>query len=61
VRSLFRMLEILGIPSKLSAYGVTKEDIPRFTASTMTITRLFFWNPRNLTEEDIKAIYHQAL
>ncbi|HEY83349.1 MAG TPA: iron-containing alcohol dehydrogenase [Dehalococcoidia bacterium] len=61
VSSLFRMLELLGIPSKLSTYGVTKEDIPKFTAGAMTMTRLFVWNPRNLTEEDIKAIYRQAL
>ena len=60
VNGLFRLLELLGIPSKISAYGVNKEDIPRLTAGAMKMTRLFAWNPRNLTEEDVKNIYTGA-
>jgi len=60
VNSLLRLLELLGIPSKISAYGVTKEDIPRLAAGAMKITRLFAGNPRDLTEEDVKGIYAAA-
>lgn len=61
VNSLLKLLEILGISSKISTYGVTKEDIPRLTDRTMKITRLFVWNPRDLMEEDVKNIYTNAL
>jgi len=61
VNSLLRLLELLGIPSKISAYGVTNEDIPGLTAGAMKLTRLFEWNPRDLTEEDVKNIYISAL
>jgi len=60
VNSLLRLLELLGIPSKISAYGVTREDIPRFTTGAMKMTRLFVWNPRDLTEEEVKGIYTAA-
>ncbi|MEE9399708.1 MAG: iron-containing alcohol dehydrogenase [Dehalococcoidales bacterium] len=61
VNNLLKLLEILGISSKISTYGVTKEDIPRLTDRTMKITRLFVWNPRDLMEEDVKNIYTNAL
>jgi len=61
VACLNRLLEILNIPAKISAYGVSREDIPKLVESSMKIGRLFIWNPRNLTEEDVKNIYISAL
>jgi len=58
---LFRLLEILNIPAKLSAYGVTKADIPALVEGGMKLSRLFVPNPRNMTEEDVKNIYTNAL
>ncbi|MFQ5996797.1 MAG: iron-containing alcohol dehydrogenase, partial [Dehalococcoidales bacterium] len=58
---LNRLLEVLNIARKISAYGVSREDIPKFVESSMKIGRLFIWNPRNLTEEDVKNIYTSAL
>jgi alcohol dehydrogenase class IV len=60
VNNLLRLLELLGIPSKISAYGVSREDIPRLAAGAMKMTRLFIWNPRDLTEEEVKDIYRAA-
>ncbi len=61
VNNLLRLLELLGIPGKISAYGVTQEDIPKFAAAAVKMTRLFVWNPREVTEEDVKGIYTAAL
>jgi len=58
---LISLLESVGIPSKISAYGVSKNDIPRLVTGAMKITRLMPPNPRNLTEEDVKSIYTNAL
>jgi alcohol dehydrogenase len=61
VASLFKLLEIVNIPARLSDYGVTKADIPSLVEGGMKMSRLFVPNPRNLTEEDVKNIYTKAL
>ena len=61
VTCLNRLLEILNIPRKISAYGVSREDIPKLAEGSMKLSRLFVPNPRNLTEEDVKNIYTSAL
>lgn len=61
VANLFKLLEILNIPTKLSDYGVTKTDIPALVEGGMKLSRLFVPNPRNLTEADVKNIYTNAL
>ncbi len=61
VAYIFRLLEILNIPAKLSDYGVTKADIPSLVEGGMKLSRLFVTNPRNLTEDDVKNIYTSAL
>jgi len=57
---LLRLLEIVGIPSKLGAYGVSEKDMPKLVAGGMEYSRLFVPNPRNLTEEDVRKIYLSA-
>jgi alcohol dehydrogenase class IV len=61
VANLFKLLKILNIPTKLSDYGVAKADIPALVEGGMKLSRLFVPNPRNLTEEDVKNIYTNAL
>jgi len=61
VASLFKLLEIVNIPARLSDYGVTKADIPSLVEGGMKMSRLFVPNPRNLTEDDVKKIYTSAL
>jgi alcohol dehydrogenase class IV len=61
VESLFKLLEIVGIPCRLRDYGATEADIPELTAGGMKISRLFVPNPRNMTEKDVRDIYTSAL
>lgn len=58
---LHQLLDDVGIPSTLSAYGITEADLPRLVAGGMKQSRLFVVNPRDLTEEDVAAIYRSAL
>ncbi|MFC1903999.1 iron-containing alcohol dehydrogenase [Chloroflexota bacterium] len=60
VANLHRLLEFLGIPTRLGAYGIPKEDIPKLVEKGMKQSRFFVWNPRNLTEDDVKNIYTSA-
>ncbi len=60
VASLHGLLEDVSIPSKISAYGVPEEDIPKLVEGGMKQSRLFIPNPRDLTEADVKNIYSAA-
>ena len=58
---LHQLLEDIGIPSKLSDYGIAADDLPTLVAGGMKQSRLFVPNPRDLTEEDVTEIYRSAL
>jgi alcohol dehydrogenase class IV len=58
---LKRLLETMGIPSRLADYGITGDVMPTLVAGGMKQRRLFAFNPRDLTEEDVKSIYTAAL
>ncbi|MDQ2082659.1 iron-containing alcohol dehydrogenase [Xanthobacteraceae bacterium Astr-EGSB] len=51
----------LGCEMRLSAYGVTDKDLPVMAQEAHAIRRLLDNNPRDLTREDILAIYRRAL
>jgi len=57
---LLRLIEDVSIPTKISDYGVSRDDIPKLVEGGMKQKRLFAFNPRNLTEEDVKNIYESA-
>jgi len=61
VERLFRLLEIVGIPSTLGEYGITEKALDKLVAGGMEFSRLFIPNPRNLTEADVREIYTNAL
>ncbi len=61
VTCLNRLLALLNIPNKLSAYGVSRKDIPKLVEGGLKRSTLFIPNPRDLTEEDVKNIYTSAL
>ena len=56
-----RLLDETGISSRLGDYGISQGHLPALVAGTMKQTRLFIPNPRNLTEEDVRDIFMQAL
>lgn len=58
---LFRYLDDLQIPTKLSAYGISEKDIPGLVDGTMKVNRLFVPNPRLPNKEDVRGIFEQAL
>ncbi|MEX0794752.1 MAG: iron-containing alcohol dehydrogenase [Pirellulaceae bacterium] len=51
----------IGIPAKLSAWGVTEEMIPQLAAKSFGITRLMTMNPRTPSEADLREILKAAL
>ena len=61
VLRLHRLLAEVGIPDKLSAYGISADDLPKLVAGGMMQSRLFTVNPRDLTEKDVEQIYRNAL
>ncbi len=56
-----RLLDETGISSRLGDYGISEGHMPGLVAGTMRQTRLFVPNPRNLTEQDVRNIFMQAL
>jgi len=61
VHRLHQLLADVGIPDKLSAYGISADDLPKLVAGGMMQSRLFAVNPRDLTEKDVEKIYRSAL
>jgi len=58
---LHQLIADVGIPDKLSACGISADDLPRLVAGGMKQSRLFAVNPRDLTEADVESIYRSAL
>ncbi|WP_435169880.1 iron-containing alcohol dehydrogenase [Falsirhodobacter sp. 1013] len=50
----------LGVEMRLSAHGATEDQLPRFAADAHAIRRLMNNNPRDMSVEDVLAIYRAA-
>jgi alcohol dehydrogenase class IV len=59
VEKLTELLVACKVPTKLSALGVDKSNIDALAAKAMGVQRLLKNNPRELTLEDAKSIYHK--
>jgi alcohol dehydrogenase len=59
VEKLTELLLACKVPTKLSALGVDKSNIDGLAAKAMGVQRLLKNNPRELTLEDAKSIYHK--
>ncbi|MEW5705186.1 MAG: alcohol dehydrogenase, partial [Pseudomonadota bacterium] len=46
---------------RLSAHGAREEDLRAWAGEAHAIRRLMDWNPRDLTVEEVHAIYRAAL
>jgi alcohol dehydrogenase class IV len=51
----------LGLEPGLRGVGITAEDFPKLASDAMNQTRLLVNNPRDLNEQDARAIYEAAL
>jgi alcohol dehydrogenase len=60
-KAVFELSRDIGIPQKLSAFGVHKEDIPGLAEAAMQVTRLMDNNPKKLTLDEVKACLFNAL
>lgn len=61
VEYIFSLCKKLGIPRKLTEYGICREDIDYLTDNAMEVKRLICRNPKALTREEIRSIYRALL
>lgn len=61
IERIERLSETIGIERRLSAFGISHNTIPHMAAAAMTVQRLLMRNPREVTEDDARAIYQAAL
>lgn len=52
--------EDLGVEMRLSAHGATQDQLPRFAQDAHAIRRLMDNNPRDMSPEEVLAIYRAA-
>lgn len=60
IGSIWRLLNVLGISTRLQDYGITDKDIDTLVAGAMKQSRLFGPNPRDIVEDDVRNIYIRA-
>lgn len=60
-KSVFSLSRDIGIPQKLSEFGVKKEDIPGLAEAAVQVTRLMDNNPKKLTLEEVQECLYKAL
>jgi alcohol dehydrogenase class IV len=60
VDAVKELLDQLKIPIQLRDYDIPQKDIPRLVEGAMKVSRLFAFNPRDLTQEDVEEIYRMA-
>ncbi len=60
-KSVFELSRDIGIPQKLSEFGIRKEDIPGLAEAAVKVTRLMDNNPKKLTLEEVEACLFKAL
>ena len=61
IARIFRLLEVLGLPSKLSQIGIQPEQIEPIVDSSLAIERLNRLNPRKPVRADLVALLQRAL
>jgi alcohol dehydrogenase class IV len=59
VEKLTELLVACNVPTKLSALGIDKSSVDGLATKAMGVQRLLKNNPRELTLEDAKSIYHK--
>jgi len=60
LEATYRWCSWLGCKMKLSEYGVPRDDLPRMADEAHAIRRLLDNNPRELSRDEILAIYEAA-
>lgn len=60
IAAVKELANAIGIPEKLSAVGVSRDDLRPMAGAAVGITRLLCNNPKVLTQDDIETIYRRA-
>jgi alcohol dehydrogenase len=61
IEVIFRILENIELPTKLSQIGIGHEDLTEIVETTLTIERLIRLNPRTPSKEQIHELLESAL
>ena len=60
IKAVLNLMEAVNVSPWLSDYDISEEDLPKMVKGGMAQARLFVPNPRDLTEDDVRAIYTRA-
>jgi alcohol dehydrogenase class IV len=60
VVAIQELLNTVRVSHQIRDYGIPEADLPQLVAGGLKQSRLFVPNPRDLTEEDVAAIYKEA-
>jgi alcohol dehydrogenase class IV len=61
VAAVMQLRDDIGIPSRMSAWGVAPGDIPQMARTAAGLGRIVRVNPRRPTEEDLAEIFRASL
>ncbi|MBU3154975.1 iron-containing alcohol dehydrogenase [Clostridium estertheticum] len=61
ISEIYLLVKDLKIPSDLTKFGITKEDIETLVDAAAKVTRLLNNNPKEMTRDDMKNIYMKLL
>jgi alcohol dehydrogenase class IV len=59
--SFDKLLSDLKIDRHLKSFGIMESDVPELAAAAMKVTRLMSNNPREISLQDAKNLYYEAL
>ncbi|MBO8163604.1 MAG: iron-containing alcohol dehydrogenase [Brevibacillus sp.] len=60
-KAVLRLLETVGLPTRLSQIGITADQIPEIAEKALTISRLVRNNPRVPTQQSFEELLRKAL
>ncbi len=60
-KAVWELSQDIGIPQKLSEFGVKEKDVPELAEASMKVARLMGNNPRALTKDEVEDILYRAL
>jgi alcohol dehydrogenase class IV len=61
VEAVEDLLKTLQISCRLMDYGISEKEMPFLVEGSLKQSRLFAFNPRDLSEKDVRAIYQSAI
>ncbi|USG67432.1 iron-containing alcohol dehydrogenase [Brevibacillus ruminantium] len=60
-QEVYKLLEMIGLPTKLSQIGIKEEDLPEIASKSLEINRLIRNNPRVPNQKSLEELLRKAL